>query len=252
MKRDRKSIAYSYEHGNESLLHLKDMVSEVEDPEKNKIMSYLRTHCIVASPGVIRDEISPDEIIGCGNIYSDGVYYWDDAFFNYVERYNIPVPEEFRDHIMANYEARNTRHLLLNSVDQVMIRNNPYLGYTYEVAINRNGIIKYRNNTECKDGKLFNIKPDDAAYIIDPIMSEFFCYDVDNHGEALIDGYHWKLAFYKKDKLIEKTDGWPNEDLWRYREIKSIIRFAERFISENLGADLMNYYAGREEDISDF
>jgi hypothetical protein len=101
----RKQVRYSFEHGDETLPHLKDLVSEVEDPEKNGILSYLRSNCTLASPGMIQDEIDPDKTIGCGNLFSDGVYFWNDAFINYVDRYNIPVPEEFRNHILKKLEV---------------------------------------------------------------------------------------------------------------------------------------------------
>jgi hypothetical protein len=65
----RKQVRYSFEHGDETLPHLKDLVSEVEDPEKT------------------------------------GIYFWNDAFINYVDRYNIPVPEEFRNHILKKLEV---------------------------------------------------------------------------------------------------------------------------------------------------
>ena len=68
MIRENKSVAYSYESGDESLPHLKDMVSDVEDPKKSSILSYLKTNCIIACPGIIHDQINPDKVIGCGNL----------------------------------------------------------------------------------------------------------------------------------------------------------------------------------------
>lgn len=49
-------------------------------------------------------------MIGYGNVFSDGTYIWNDIFFNYVGRYNIPVPKEFREHLLNNFEARMKRH----------------------------------------------------------------------------------------------------------------------------------------------
>ena len=71
-----KQVLYSFEHGDETLPHLKDLVSEVQDPEKSRILSYLRLHCILACPGIIHDEINSDKVIGCGNIFSN--YYVPD------------------------------------------------------------------------------------------------------------------------------------------------------------------------------
>jgi len=240
MKREIIRVAYSYEHGDESLPHLKEMVSEVSDPEKPIIMNYLNTHCIMACPGIIYDEITPGKVIGAGNVFSDGKFIWNDVFANYVDRYNIPVPDEFRSHILRNHSPRSKRHTLLRLVNRLEIENNPYLGYKFHAIIHRNGLIEYWNNTDHKDKTVTTIARDDAAYIIDPITTELFCYDSDEHGETIIDGYHWKLSFYKNDICIDTVEGRSKEDPWRYCEFKSVVEFAERFIPFNLGSQYMN------------
>ena len=50
------------------------------------------------------------------------------------------------------------------------------------MSIERTGIIRYKNNTDCRDGALLYKNPEYAQYIINPMMSELFCYDSDNHG----------------------------------------------------------------------
>lgn len=240
MKRDTIPVAYSHEHGDENLPFLKDLVSITEDPEKPLIMNYLKTHCVMACPGIIYDEITPGKVIGAGNVFSDGKYFWNDVFTNYVDRYNIPVPDAFRSHILSNHSQRAKRHTLLRLVDRLEIDSNPYLGYKYHFVIHRNGLIEYWNNTDHREKIVTAIKRDDAAYIIDPIMTELFCYDSDNHGEPIIDGYHWKITFYKQDVRIDSVEGRSHEDPWRYGEFKSVIEFAERFIPFDLGSHYMN------------
>ena len=117
MKREHRQVNYSFEHGDKSLPYLKDLVSETKDPMKSKIMAYLRVHCVMLTPGVIQDEINPDKTIGYCHRFSDGTYWWNDVFCNYVDRYNIPVPEEFRNHILANFNQRMKRHAWLKLVD---------------------------------------------------------------------------------------------------------------------------------------
>lgn len=241
MKRESRPVAYSHEHGNESLPYLKDMVSDTPDPKKSKIMAYLKTHCPIACSAVIPDEIDPQKIIGAGDLFSDGTYLWNDVFANYVDRYNIPVPKEFRQHILDNFDNRMNRHTLFRLIDSVEIWNNPYLGYIFYVCICKNGVIRYQNSEDCADGAVMYIKPEDAQYIIDPIMTEIFCYDADEHGKAIIDGYHWRIAFYRDSELVDVIEGWPDEDPWRYGEVKSIIEFAERYISKDLGSQLMEW-----------
>ena len=131
------------------------------------------------------------------------------------------------------------RQELLNVVDRVDILNNPYLGYRYNIRIDKNGIIRYQNNIDCKDGALFMIKSVDAGHIIDHIKAEIFCYDSDNHGKVTIDGYYWEISFYGEDELIDKIEGWPDEDERRYSGFKSILCFVERCISKDLGTEYM-------------
>lgn len=243
MKRENRLIAYSFEHGDESLPHIRDLVSDIPDPEKNRIISYLKTHCVMACAGMIQDQINPEQVIGFGNVFSDGTYFWNDEFCNYVDKYNIPVPEEFRGHILQNYAARMKRHEQLELVDSVEIRNNPCFGYRYCVRIYRDGVIAYQNAEDCVDGAVMYTKPEDAQYIIHPMMEELFCYDADEHGTAGIDGYHWKIIFYEKDKVVEEIEGWPGENRWRYDEVRKIIEFAEQFVGRELGAAEMDFYS---------
>lgn len=150
------------------------------------------------------------------------------------------MPEAFRAHILRNHTQRTKRHTLLRLVDRMEIDNNPYLGYKYHISIHRNGLLEYWNNTDHKDKTVAIIKGDDAAYIIDPIATELFCYDSDDHGKPIIDGHHWKLTFYKRDKCIDTIEGWSNEDIWRHGEFKDLIEFAERFVPFDLGSRYMD------------
>jgi len=243
MRKNLIYVAYSFEHGDKSLPHLKEMVSNVEDLEKSKIIAYLQTNMIYGCPGIVRDEIAGgDAIIGSGHGYSDGVYVWNDVFCNYVDKYNIPVPEGFRNHILQNFTERQKKHITLRLVDCIEVHNEPSPGYIYNIRIYKNGVIEYTDANECKDGAMMYIKPDDAAYIIDPITTELFCYDTSNHGKIYVDGYFWSITFYRKDTIVAKVDGRPDEDVWRYEEIKRIIEFIERYIPRTMGAEQMNWY----------
>lgn len=239
MFRECKDVYYSYEHGDKSLPKLKEMVSDTADPEKETIIKYLRTNCIAGCPGVVYDEITPGNVIGSGNLYSDGTYLWNDALTNYVELYNIPLPKEFRTHILRNHSARAQRHALLSCVDKLEIENTPYLGYHFHLILHRNGSILYQNNVDHSELTLVQIDAEKAAYIIDPVMSDLFCYDFCSHGSPTIDGYHWKLSFYKGEQILDNIEGWPNEYPWRYETIRSNLEFIERHIPFKLGYDYM-------------
>lgn len=242
MKHEHRPVIYCYECGDESLPHLKDLVSDKEDPMKSKILAYLRTNCILACPGILEDQITPKKYSGSGNLYYDGTYFWDDAFFYYVDRYNIPVPAEFRNHILENFNTRMKRHALFNQITRVRVETSHDDIYSYVVDIYKNGVIRYEDLLNHHNSETFTIKPEDAYYIINPIMKDLFCYDADDHGQKSDKGYHWKLTFFKYKDVADTIEGWPDEDIWRYRRLRNILKFAERFIPKDLGTKYMNYY----------
>ena len=245
--RDFKPVLYSYEHGDESLPCLRDLVSDKPDPMKGKILAYLRTHMIYVCPGSIKDEIDPEKSIGCGDTYTDDIYYWNDVFLNYVARYNIPVPEDFRNHILENFNPRMKRHALLKLVDSVKIHNNPYVGMMYDVYINKTGKIIYKSTFDYGIEEVFSIRREEAEFIIVPGMEDLFCYDMDGHGFPMIDSYNWALSFYRKGELVDKIEGWPDEDMWRYKCFKGVVKFIERRIGRSLGSGLMKFDEDQNE-----
>jgi PAS domain-containing protein len=239
MERSHIDVRFAYEYGDKSLPKIKELVCEKPDSQKKIIPEYLREHCVICWPGTERDIINPDEIIGYGNIYSDGLYYRTDVFINYVDKYNVPVPAEFRKRIMSNYESRRKRHMLLRMVNRLEIYNEAAYDKRYRVCIHRNGLIEYRDLFQSNDDILFRINKETAGHIINPAASELFCYDSDNHGKALIDGYHWKLTFMQNERIIDIIEGTNGEDNRRYNQIKSVIEFAKRFIPYDLGSAYM-------------
>lgn len=78
-------------------------------------------------------------------------------------------------------------------------------------------------------------------------MTDLFCYDTDEHGQPIIDGYYWKLTFYKKDQIVDVIEGWPGEDEWRRKKFKSIVAFAERFIPKDLGGEYLDLHDPKDE-----
>ena len=129
--------------------------------------------------------------------------------------------------------------MLLRMVNRLEIYNEAAYDKRYRVCIHRNGLIEYRDLFQSNDDILFRIKKETAGHIINPAASELFCYDSDNHGKALIDGYHWKLTFMQNERIIDIIKGTNGEDNRRYNQIKSVIEFAKRFIPYDLGSAYM-------------
>ena len=234
MIQPKKAVHYAYEHGDPSLPRLKDLVSDTPDPEKATILDYLRTNCIMTCPGVRRDEITPGMSIGVGNVFSDGIYLWNDVLTNYVDRYNIPLPKEFRDHVLNNHALRAEKHALLRLVDSVEIENEPQPGLRFQAVIHRVGRVLYQNGAEKA-----KIPAENAAPLIDPMTTELFCYDSGGQGEPTPEGYHWKLTFFQNRRIIRIIEGWPGEDSWRYYEFRKCVTYMEREIPFDLGSKCM-------------
>ena len=232
-------VVYSQEYGDPTLPKLADMVSDTTDPHKDIILEYLSEHCIAGCPGIVYDVVNPDKTIGCGHIYSDDKYFWDDCFTNYVRKYNIPVPSEFRTHILENYKVRKIRHAKHRLLKSIRIANNPYLGCRYTICINQNGSVQYSNNLEDTSETVFMISPKDADYIVHPITESFFCYGEGPSGQPIVDGYHWEIEFYNAKGLVHKIEGWPGEPEWRYEAFRNLVTFVERQTGKDLGSGHM-------------
>ena len=232
-------VAYSQEYGDPTLPKLADMVSDTPDPHKDIILDYLSEHCIAGCPGIVYDVVNPDRVIGSGHLYSDDKYFWTDYFTNYVRKYNIPVPTDFRAHILENYKPRKLRHAKHRLLKSIRITNNPYLGYRYMICINQNGSVQYSNNLEGTQEAAFMIDQKDADYIIHPITESFFCYDKSPNGKPIVDGYHWEIEFYNAKGLADKIEGWPGEPEWRRKSICDMFKFIERETGKDLGSRFM-------------
>lgn len=73
----------------------------IEDPEKNLVLSYLRTAPIyLIGLGVARDLLQdPSPVVGSLTIRTDGQWAWQDYVAGYYEKYNLPLPELFFTHM---------------------------------------------------------------------------------------------------------------------------------------------------------
>lgn len=232
-------VVYSKEYGDPTLPKLADMVSDTPDPQKKIILDYLREHCVAACPGIHHDVVNPKEVIGCGHIFTDDKYYWEDYLPNYIEKYNIPIPEEFRTHILENYTSRKTRHTKHRLLKSIRITNQPYLGYRYTVSIHQNGRVEYSNNLDGMSETAFTIPAEDADYIVHPITESMFCYDGESRGSPIIDGYHWVIEYFGEKECVYRSEGWPGEPEWRYQGARDLFEFIERKTGKDLGSKYM-------------
>lgn len=206
------------------------------DPKKEIILDYLNENCVAVCPGIAYDVFDSKKVSGCGNIFCDDKYFWDDSFIYYFENYNIPFPNEFRRHILENYNKRKHRHTECRLLDSVKLFINPFAGFRYTATVNKNGVVEYQDNSR-HFIKLTD--KENALYIIRTVFSQLFCYDVQERGELCIDGFCWKAEFFIKDKSVYKTDGACGEPKWRTEELYEIVEFIERVTGLYLGSELL-------------
>ena len=233
-------VVFSMEYGDPSLPKLADLVSDAPDPCKDLILDYLGMNCIAACPGMLDDVITPDEIIGCGHLYADDKYYWTDCFANYVRKYNIPVPSEFRAHILKNYKVRKSKHVKHRLLRSIQITNRPRPDCFYTIHIHQDGSVQYATTSAFIEESHFTINPEDADYIVHPITETFFCYDEGTAGEAVQNGYWWKMSFFNGKGLVHTIEGFPGEADWRYTNFRELLEFVEWQTGKDLGSKFMD------------
>ena len=237
-----KDVHFCKEYGSESLPSIKELVSDTPDPAKDIILSYLRTNLILASPGIVKDLFNTNETIGSGDIFSDGKYAWSDFLSSYVEKYNIVLPIEFRNHILKNHKIRARKHIELNLVNKVIIHFS-YFNKMYKCEILKTGQIKYISNFNilfetCET----SIASQEAEWIIRQILCPLYCYDNNfKRNVYILDGYSWFVEFYRDEKLMHTSSGKSCDSKWRKEAYKSIIEYIERITQLNLGSEFMQF-----------
>ena len=138
-------------------------------------------------------------------------------------------------------EDAELERVLRTTINSVYVRNNPFIGYQYEAKVHRSGLIEYKNNVGDGNEAILFLKASDANYIVDLLIAEWFD-EPESEGEAMIDGYHWQIEFNNDMGLIKTIEGWPCEDLKRYRKLKTILEFMEGYIPKQFGTEFMTFY----------
>lgn len=234
-----KPVAYSQEYGDPTLPKLSELVSDTPDPYKDIILDYLNEHCIAASPGIHYDVIDPSKSIGCRNIYRDDKYYWTDCFANYVRRYNIPVPSEFRAHILKNYTARKLQHTRHRLVKRIAITHALADNQLFYVSIDIYGTVQYRDSSMHSPNRNFTIDSSVADYIVHPVTKTLFYYDSPRSYSQEKDGYYWSIDFYNAKGHARKIEGCTGEPKERAAHIRRLLELVERETGINLGSIYM-------------
>lgn len=88
-------------HGKADGPSLHESVRSSASPDAKKIAAYLRGGTmLVVSPGLVKDILAGDQIIGTLAILTDGIYAWPSDLATYVEKHNAALPDEFVAHVV--------------------------------------------------------------------------------------------------------------------------------------------------------
>jgi len=70
---------------------------------KAEVLTYLRTaKPVTMSPGINQDFFDPTKTVRGETTRTDGVYIWGDFLADYVDRYDVALPDEFEQHMESH------------------------------------------------------------------------------------------------------------------------------------------------------
>lgn len=88
--------------GDKNYASVKEMISNTEVPEKNKILQYLKSFKSDCAAGMtLVDEITGSDVDSGVNAYEDGIYYWDTRHIYHFENYNLKLNDDFVDYVLS-------------------------------------------------------------------------------------------------------------------------------------------------------
>ena len=106
----RVGFSREFYPGHPSLPSLREQRSTRRTRSEARIVAYLRGgHMLAAIMEGMTDVLDGtpfDEGSGCSSLLTDGVWVWRRDLAHYVERYHVPLPDEFVRHLVeAGFEV---------------------------------------------------------------------------------------------------------------------------------------------------
>lgn len=90
-------------HGKADGPSLQEAINPRPGEDEAKIAAYLRSGAaFIVAPGLVKDVLAANAIIGSMMIQTDGVYAWPSDFPHYIEQHHARPPAELVAHIRAN------------------------------------------------------------------------------------------------------------------------------------------------------
>lgn len=90
-------------HGSATGPSLHEAIGAEPGPDQAKIVGYLQAgHAFIVAPGLVRDILANNAIIGALTIQTDGTYAWPSDFPHYIEKHHARPPAELVEHVRAS------------------------------------------------------------------------------------------------------------------------------------------------------
>jgi len=98
-------VGHFREMGYDDMLDAPSLVEERgkrPPAHKAEVLAYLRkAPAVTYSPGINTDYFDPSGWVRGDTMRTDGVYTWPDFLADYVERYDVALPDTFEHHMEA-------------------------------------------------------------------------------------------------------------------------------------------------------
>lgn len=97
-----KHIGYYKEFEGDKYPSMRDFFETAPYPNMDKIVKYLKSgNEMFVTAGIPKNAFTGESLHMEQIGMNDGVYTWVNTLAYYVERYNLRLPKEFEDHILA-------------------------------------------------------------------------------------------------------------------------------------------------------
>jgi hypothetical protein len=97
-----KNIAYYKEFNKKYDRSLLDYLSETPMVDKEKILLYLKNgQDFGVRCSSIYDYVKNEPTFKDINLYTDGIYHWDDEKIYHFEKYNMKLEDDFIKHVLS-------------------------------------------------------------------------------------------------------------------------------------------------------
>ncbi|MEA5017018.1 MAG: hypothetical protein VB099_20920 [Candidatus Limiplasma sp.] len=97
-----RTIGQVFEIYGQGFPPISEMISDIQIQHKEEVLRFLRNgRVIAASPSILRDVITGEQILEELTTQVSGEYHWRSDVAYYFGKYNLKLPEDFIDYALT-------------------------------------------------------------------------------------------------------------------------------------------------------